>query len=286
MTKDIAVIVAAAGALALQQPVSDLALQAFVEGTGRPVVMLGGGVHGAAGFAPHASALAPDFTVVRLQTLNISRARAREPLPAGYALKIESAAMARALDRLSLHGPVDLVGVSFGALVALDFALDHPERVRTIALFEPPAFWAMSEEDIARDPAMRAMIELTRTFGPAIEPTDEQLAAFQCNLGNCGTTPPAAGTEARAAWDARRASLRGLAVVPTHRDSVERLRRFGRPVLLMTGAETVDFHRRINDTLATLFPDVERVDVPGGHTAPTASRDAFLTAWRAFLAKH
>lgn len=130
------------------------------------------------------------------------------------------------------------------------------------------------------------MIELTRRFEPAIEPTDEQLVAFQCNLGNCGTTPPAAGTDSRAAWDARRASLRGLSVVPNHRDSVERLRAFTRPVLLMTGAETVDFHRRINDTLATLLPNLERVDVTGGHTAPTASRDAFLTAWKTFLAKH
>lgn len=102
------------------------ALRSFVEGSGRAVVMLGGGTYGAAGFAPHADILAPDFTVVRLQTLNIERAQMGQPLPAEYSLDLESAAMARALDALSLTGPVDIVGVSFGGLVALDFALESP----------------------------------------------------------------------------------------------------------------------------------------------------------------
>lgn len=35
-------------------------------------------------------------------------------------------------------GPIDLVGHSFGALVALRFALDHPARVRRLAVVEAP----------------------------------------------------------------------------------------------------------------------------------------------------
>jgi pimeloyl-ACP methyl ester carboxylesterase len=263
------------------------ALRSLIEGSGRAVVMLGGGVYGAAGFAPHADILARNFTVVRLQTLNIDRAQMGQPLPAEYSLDLESAAMTRALDALSLTGPVDIVGVSFGGLVALDFALEHPGRVRTLTLFEPPAFWAMPAGVLTKSPEMRAMIELTRTFGPTIDPTDAQLAQFQCALGNCGLTPPSAGTPERAVWDARhRTSLRGLAAVPTHRDSPDRLKTFRRPVLIMTGSDTVNFHRLINDTLAALLPMVERAEVAGGHTAPTASRDDFLAKWRAFLTKH
>jgi hypothetical protein len=44
----------------------------------------GGGVYGAAGFAPQADILGRDFTVVRLQTLNIERAQMGQPLPAEY----------------------------------------------------------------------------------------------------------------------------------------------------------------------------------------------------------
>ena len=35
------------------------------------------------------------------------------------------------------------VGTSYGALTALAFALKHPEKVKTLALFEPPIHeWA------------------------------------------------------------------------------------------------------------------------------------------------
>lgn len=50
--------------------------------------------------------------------------------------------------------------------------------------------------------------------------------------------------------------------------------------------QTLNFHRAINATLASMFPSAERVEVKGGHTAPTSSRDDFLQKWRAFLARH
>lgn len=51
------------------------------------------------------------------------------------------ATMAADLDAMAATlgpGPVDLAGHSFGALVALRFTLDHPERVRRLALVEAP----------------------------------------------------------------------------------------------------------------------------------------------------
>jgi hypothetical protein len=57
-------------------------------------------------------------------------------------------------------------------------------------------------------------------------------------------------------------------------------------VLIMTGAETVSFHRRIDDLLASHFPKVERVELPGGHSAPASSPDAFITELEAFFARH
>ena len=264
----------------------NLALQAFVEGEGSPLVMLGGGTFGAGAFAPHARILAQDFRVVRLQTLHFERSQKRQPLPAGYSVKVESAAMAKALDQLGLTKAVDVIGWSFGGVVALDFALDHPDRVRTLALAEPPAFWAVPGEELRAASGMRTMYELSRELVPEREPTDDQYARFLCALGNCGVKPPSVGQPGWQDWATRRSALRGLSAVPNHMDRIDRLKAFRRPVLILTGTDTVAFHRRINDILAASFPTAERVELSGGHTAPVTARDEFLAKWRAFLARH
>ena len=78
---------------------------------------------------------------------------------------------------------MDLVGHSFGALVALDFALDRPDRARTLVLAEPQAVGVVPPEELTANGTMREMVELLRTFGPADEPTDQQLVRFRTLLG-------------------------------------------------------------------------------------------------------
>ena len=268
-----------------QEP-APVALRTLTEGQGPPVVMLGGGTGGAAAFAPHAQALAKDFRVVRPQSLRIERAQSKQPLPPGYAIKTESAALARSLDQLGLVEPVDLAGHSFGALVALDFALDRPDRVRTLVLAEPPAFWVVPPEEFRTAEEMRGMVELLRTFGPVDEPTDEQLVQFQSRLGRKEVKPPAPAQPGWADWVSRRSALRGLSAVANHTDEPGRLTTLRVPVLIVTGKDTVEFHRRINDILAASLPVAERVELTGGHGAPVAARDEFVSELRAFLARH
>src|SRR5262245_66557072 len=88
------------------------ALEAFIEGDGPPLVMLGGGTLGAAGFAPHARVLARDFRVIRLKTLNIERAQKQQQLPMGYSLKTEREAMARSQEQLRCKQQLNIVAQS------------------------------------------------------------------------------------------------------------------------------------------------------------------------------
>ena len=273
-----------AGAVADARAQSDPhILESFVEGNGPTVLMLGGGPYGATGFETHAKTLAPDFKVVRLQTLIADRAHKKGTLPAGYSIDSESAAVARTLDALGISGPVHVIGEAFGAMVALDFALDHPQRVRTLTMFEPPAFWVMPETAVAGDPARAAAIAVMHELVPGADATNDQVAAFMCVMGTCGAELPEDGSTELKNWEALRAALRGFAAVPLHRDSVDRLKAFTKPVLLMAGSETVDFHRRINDRLAAALPRVQQASVTGGHTALATARDEFVEKWRAFI---
>ena len=262
-----------------------VALRAYIEGAGPSLVMLGGGTAGAAGFAPLAADFATEFRVIRLQTLNVDHAESELPLPPGYSIKVESQAMSAALERVAPTGSLDIIGHSLGALVALDFSLDHPERVRSLVLSEPPAFWVVSEDEFRTSPDMQHMTALVRRFHPTHVPTDAQLVEFLRALGDCNTSAPAQNDPLRAQWLNRRRCLRGLSAVPNHIDDVERLRNFERPVLLVTGAESPRFHRRINELLAAQLPMVQTAELPGGHSAVNTARNAFLARLRSFLVR-
>lgn len=71
----------------------------------------------------------------------------REP-PADYSVRLETRAIQRALREAEIPGPMDLVGHSAGGTLALDFALEHAERVRSLTLIEPAALWVLRDAGV------------------------------------------------------------------------------------------------------------------------------------------
>lgn len=110
-------------------------------GSGRdeapPVVMLHGLLVGslASWYFTAAPALARRRRVVLYDLRGHGRS---ERPPSGYDLETLATDLRDLLDTLGVRGPVDLVGHSYGALVALRLALRAPDRVRSLALVEPP----------------------------------------------------------------------------------------------------------------------------------------------------
>ena len=263
-----------------------LVLESFESGSGPPLIMLGGGTRGAEEFIPHASLLAGSYRTIRLQTLNISRSRQKQPLPTDYSIDLEVAAVDETLNRIGVNVPADFVGHSLGALIALQFALEHPERVRSLTLAEPPAFWVVPKVELQSTPDMRAMYEMLQTLGPKIEPTDDQLIRFRCLLGECGLKRPEPGGASWQEWVARRAALRGLSAIVQLQGDMNRIKNFQKPILVVTGKNTVSFHRRIDDILAVECPLVERLELPGNHAAVVTAQEEFLNGLRSFLERH
>jgi pimeloyl-ACP methyl ester carboxylesterase len=100
---------------------------------GAPVVMLHGLLIGSA--ASWYFTAAPALARSRRVRVYDLRGHGKSQLaPAGYDVRT----MASDLEGLAGDEPVDLVGHSWGALVALRFAIDHPARVRRLVLVEAP----------------------------------------------------------------------------------------------------------------------------------------------------
>jgi 3-oxoadipate enol-lactonase len=100
-------------------------------GDGAPVVLL----HGATGspesyWAPQIPVLSQHFEVILMQYPGYG---AHEDDDARFSIPNTAAALRALLDELSLE-TVNLVGLSLGGAVSLQFALDYPERVRRMVL--------------------------------------------------------------------------------------------------------------------------------------------------------
>jgi pimeloyl-ACP methyl ester carboxylesterase len=178
---------------------------------------------------------------------------------------------------------VDLVAWSYGAVVTLDFALDHPERVRTLTLIEPPAFWVLRATG-EMDPQSRSEIEALQTLheGMRDDVSEEQLGQFLRQVGLC---PPGQRPQQLPQWPVafqHRRSLRNGDAVFGHVDRAERLRAFSQPVLLWKGTGSSHFLHRIVDVLAETMSRAQVAELPGGHAPHLAAPDRFLERLAAF----
>jgi pimeloyl-ACP methyl ester carboxylesterase len=249
-------------------------------GAGAPLAVVGGGLTGWASWRPLLARMPAGRRIILLQPLNVQLGLEKQPLPPGYGVNMESAALGAALDDADVHTPVDLVAWSYGALATLDFVLDHPERVRSAVLIEPPAVWVLPDHGRAHEEAARLEKLIPES---SMDITLDMLDAF---LGIAGFVPP--GASARplpqwSSWVGFRLSLRNTPAVFAHVDDLARLRASDRPVLLVTGSDTAPFLRDIIDTLAASLPHARTIEMPAGHAPQIVSPDRFFAEVDTFL---
>jgi len=100
----------------------------------RPLVLVHGLGSKAEDWGPLIAPLAKQgFHVYVLDLLGYGRSD--RPLNASYSIAEETAVLEQWMDTLHL-GQVDMMGWSMGGWIALKFTLDHPERVRRIAVYD------------------------------------------------------------------------------------------------------------------------------------------------------
>lgn len=253
-----------------------------VRGAGDPLVLVPGGLTGWLSWIPHAERLAVKRKVARVQLLNVQYGLENQALPPNYSIKTESQALANTLDELGLRAPVDLAAWSYGALVALDFALDHSQRIRTLTLIEPPAIWLLRADgrlDQETEDALAMLTSLREDI------TEADLERFLCAVGLCPPGQPIRQHPQWPVWVRHRRSLRNSPAAVEHTDQPSRLKNIRCPVLLVKGVGSAGFLRQIIDRLAAHIPQAEVIDLPAGHAPQIVSMDSFLEELEGVLAR-
>lgn len=105
-----------------------------------PLLLLHGfGAAAATELADLGARMGERFHVIAPDMLGMGRSeRVLEP-GAWYGIRQRAARMPRILDQLNVDEPAAVMGTSFGGAVALQLALDHPQRVRRLVLIDAQA---------------------------------------------------------------------------------------------------------------------------------------------------
>jgi pimeloyl-ACP methyl ester carboxylesterase len=194
----------------------------------------------------------------------------------------DAAAMAEAFGQ---GAPVDLMGHSFGATVALRLALERPDLVRRLILIEPVLF-AAARGTVAFDGFAEGQGEMQRRL--AAGDTGGATAAFLADWGGglpFDSLPPALRDYMTARIRMIPAQNGVLAEDTAGLLQPGRLEALRGPVLLVEGDRSPPVVAAIQAALAARLPDATRAVVPGaGHMLPVTHAAALAGLVAAHLA--
>jgi pimeloyl-ACP methyl ester carboxylesterase len=241
-----------------------------VYGNGPPLVLVPGA------FSDHRSnwayvrpLLEPHFTVFAVAR----RGRGRTDATSGHSLEDECGDVAELLRRIG--APAALLGHSYGALVALGAALQVPDLVRRLVLYEAP--WPHLLDDTALAP-LEALAQAGDWDGFSQTFFADILAVPRDVLDELRASPDWAAIVADAP-----ASFGDLRALASQRFDPERFAALTMPVLLQTGTESPpDFY--VTDALAAVLADSTIGPLEGqAHEGMTTAPEQYADAVRRFV---
>lgn len=182
--------------------------------------------------------------------------------------------------------PVCLVGQSYGAVVALSTALQHPELVRALLINEPPLESILTDRadlELARAETRElASIAATAKAGDAAAATRSFHDWVNGQAGAFDSL--SAGLQAMRYDNARTLPFQ---LSPPARASITcaGVGKIAAPVLITTGAATRTYFRLISTALHRCIPGSSLVTIPGAqHLAPFQAPEPFNRTLLSFLA--
>jgi pimeloyl-ACP methyl ester carboxylesterase len=259
-------------------------LAAIERGAGPAVTLIHGGVfHSGPAWAKTIGPLVQDgYRVIAVDRRGYGRS------PDGDAdeisVRLQAGDVATTLDLRDV-AESHVVGVSYGALVGLEFALTHPERVLSLTLVEPTIFaWLKDDPDYA--PWFRRLVEL-EDLGAARRPHEEWLVPFLSLIDPDMATGLRPG---HPAWPLmERALVRQWMEerVSAYRPDDDLLDALAVPTLILNGGTSEPAMRAVGVQLADRLSSAEHVELAGeGHQLHAQNAPVFNELLATFLASN
>jgi pimeloyl-ACP methyl ester carboxylesterase len=258
-------------------------LQYDVQGQGEPIVLVPGGLTGWLSWIPHQERLARRYRAIRVQPIHNELGSAGLPGEPGYTAEIEREALRLTLEELDLQRP-HLIGWSGGGKAAVEFATEYPDRVRSLTLVEPAAYWVLEQLGDRLEDVQRVNSLVHGLYGRLV--TEDDLATF---LELAGFVVSAREARSHPNWDRwlpHRMALSWQGEKLDHPErSVDELARITCPVLLTKGTRTADWLKRLVDVLRERLPNASVVELEGDHAHHVQSIEGFFGALEAHLTR-
>lgn len=265
--------------------VNGVELHYIEQGDGEPLILLHGGQGDYRSWATHLETLSRRYKVIAYsRRYNYPN---NNPMTASYRSAYTDADdLAAFIQQLNL-GPTHLVGTSAGALAALVLATERPDLVRSLVLAEPPIHRWAREDVKGKILYNEFMASIWQPAGHAFDAGNDQQAMSILVDGFAGPGKfDSLSPEARtlALQNSRFFRVATASADPFPSISKDKVRQLKMPVLIVTGENTIELHKFVNEELARLIPGAERAAIPNaGHGSPRENPRAFNDAVTTFL---
>lgn len=166
--------------------VNGISLYYAVIGQGSPVILLHGGLANSDYWGFQVKALAPHHTVILMDSRGHGRST-RDARPYGYDLMADD--VVGLLDTLHIQ-KADVVGWSDGAILGLDLALRHADRVGRIFAFAANTVTSGVQPDVDKNPTFARFIARAGGEYAKLSATPKEYDAFVAQISRMWETQP------------------------------------------------------------------------------------------------
>jgi pimeloyl-ACP methyl ester carboxylesterase len=174
------------GEHSLRAEVNGISLYYATIGQGPPVVLLHGGLANSDYWGNQVTALVPHHLVILVDSRGHGRST-RDGRPFGYDLMADD--VVGLLDVLRMPR-ADVVGWSDGAILGIDLAIRHPDRVGRIFAFAANTLTSGVQQDVEKNPTFARFIERAGQEYARLSATPREYQAFVAQISKMWAAEP------------------------------------------------------------------------------------------------